>query len=140
MDKRLSLISKISALEELEPEESLPVVSLEDFFEGNTDNGSIGCNLIPHPGVDFIYDSLIKVRSHPMVQTVLIEIFEVDEALETWPFSERIYVYTSLPVEEISKMMKPLKYDELEYGFFKGKPSSAISPKSGMNVYAFWWD
>ena len=140
MDKRLSLISKIRALEEVEPDDSLPVVSLEDFFEGNTDKGSIGCNLLPHPGIHFIYDSLIKLRNHPMVQTVLIEIFEVDEAFENWPYSERVYVYSSLPDEEIAKMMNPLRYDELEYGFFKGKPSSAVNPEPGMNVYAFWWD
>jgi hypothetical protein len=140
MDKRLSLISKIRSLEEDAPDDPLPVVSLEDFFEGNTDEGSIGCNLIPHPGIYFFHNTLIMVRNHPRVQTVLIEIFEVDETFETWPFSERVYVYTALPEEEIAQMMKPLKYDELEHDFFKGRPLSAVSPQSSMNVYAFWWD
>jgi len=33
------------------------VVSLEDFFEGNQDEGSIGCNIIPYPGLDQFYGS-----------------------------------------------------------------------------------
>jgi len=140
MDKRRSLISKIRKLEKDSPDDFAPVVSLEEFFEGNSDEGSIGCNLLPHPGTDFFFDLLLAIREHPKVQTVLIEIYQIDELFETWPFSERVYIYTKLPEEEITRMMRPLQYDELESGFFREKPSSAVVPQSGMNVYAFWWD
>ena len=140
MDEKSILIAKIRSLEAESADDRAPVVSLEDFFEGNSDQGSIGCNLIPHLGTAYFFHQLLEIRDHPMVQTVLVEIYEVDETLETWPFSERVYVYTALPEDEISRMMSPLNFDELEFGFFMGKPASAVNPGNGMNVYAFWWD
>jgi hypothetical protein len=36
----------------------LPLVSLEDFFIGNGDQYSIGCNLTEHPGLETFYKIL----------------------------------------------------------------------------------
>ncbi len=47
-----------------------PVVSLELFFEGNDDPGSIGCNLTDHPGVDRFYAVLRGIRDRPDVHGV----------------------------------------------------------------------
>lgn len=41
----------------------VPILLLEDFFEGNTDEGSIGCNLLEHRGIKTILGLfLLKVR------------------------------------------------------------------------------
>jgi hypothetical protein len=52
----------------------LPLVTLEDFFEGNNDTNSIAVTLLQHPGVDYFYRALKEIRARPDVQDVLMEI------------------------------------------------------------------
>ena len=47
METRTKLIMKIKQQgDPNDPKEPDPIVSLEDFFEGNRDIGSIGCNIL----------------------------------------------------------------------------------------------
>lgn len=121
-------------------EEPLPIVSLEDFFEGNTDYGSIGCNLIEHPGPQAFYSHLLSLRSRSDVQDVLVEIYEIEEDSNTWPFSERIYILTSASAKDVAEWLKPLAPDEIEEGYFLGKPPTAPRLWEAMQVFAAWWD
>ena len=52
LKKRAALINKIKSIALPETTDKTPVVSIEEFFEGNDDLGSIGCNLYEHPGTD----------------------------------------------------------------------------------------
>jgi hypothetical protein len=63
-----------------------PVISLELFFEGNDDPGSIGCNLPDHPGVHHFYTVLRHIRDRADVHDVRIGITEV-MSRDEWPFS-----------------------------------------------------
>lgn len=56
-----------------------PIVTLEDFFEGNNDESSIGCNLMEHPGVEKFYYVLLSIRNKDNVQDVLVEIMELED-------------------------------------------------------------
>jgi hypothetical protein len=137
----MSLIEKIRSQGPIDLQNSSPVVSLEDFFEGNQDLGSIGCNLIKHRGTQKFFDTLRSIRELPDVQDVLVEIHEVDESDDfSWPFSERVYVYTTAGKEEVSNWLKPLGPDEIEEGFVQGKPYAAPEAGEGMRVLAAWWD
>jgi hypothetical protein len=119
----------------------LPVVSLEDFFEGNEDYGSIGCNLIEHPSPQGFFEHLLAIRSRPDVQDVLVEIYEIEEGdANMWPFSERVYVLTSASAKDVADWMRSLRPDEIEEGYFQGKPPAAPELREGMQVYAAWWD
>lgn len=89
--------------QENEMENSLPVVSLELFFEENNDIGSIGCNLLDHPGIGKFYSILKQIRNKTNVQDVLVEIMEYDEGDEIWPFSERVYILTDAEADEVIK-------------------------------------
>jgi hypothetical protein len=80
-----------------------PIVSLEDFFEENKDDSSIGCNLMKHPGVKTFYDVLMNVRKQDSVQEVFVEIMELEDDEEYWAFSERIYVLTSVEESVLRK-------------------------------------
>lgn len=110
MTQRDQLIARIKRQKEAVSEPTKPVVSLEEFFEGNEDYGSIGCNLdmpyreppppdtrgwlrrilrpelvrpvptAPHPGPQGFYKVLRAVRERADVQDVLVEIEEFDEA------------------------------------------------------------
>lgn len=139
--KRQQLIARIKqqALPGLQP--MLPVVSLEEFFEGNDDYGSIGCNLTEHPGPQTFFQILSDIRFQPSVQTVLVEIAEVEEQDATmWPFSERIYLLTSATREQVENWLSALQPDEVSSGYVFGTPPAAPQLQEGMQVYNAWWD
>ncbi len=141
MNQREVLIEKIRSQGFSLSPSFLPVVSLEDFFEGNKDPGSIACNLIEHPGPQHFFEHLLTIRSKANVQDVLVEIYEVEENNPTvWPFSERVYVLTDASVEDVSDWMRLLKPDEIDEGYFQGKSPAAPELREGMRVYAVWWD
>lgn len=140
MDQRLQLIRKIGAQKVPEARGVLPVVRLEDFFDGNSDCGSIGCNLTDHPGPQAFFDVLRKVRDDVTVQDVLIEINEVVDDPHTWPFSDRVYILSSAAIEDIQAWLRPLRPDEVTEGWAYEKPPAAPAPNPGVKVYAAWWD
>src|SRR5882724_6501021 len=116
MNARDALIRHIKAIG-LSPDQP-PLVSLEEFFDGNEDDASIGCNLVAHPGLQRFYRMLKDIRSRPNVQDVLVEINEVEEQIpEMWPFSERVYVLTSDRREDVADWAVELQPDEIEERF-----------------------
>ena len=122
--------------------EAEPVVSLEDFFTGNEDFGSIGCNLTPMLGPQVFYEQLKAIRSRPNVQGVLVEIRDTNENDPDplmWPFSDQIYILTSASHEEVVKWTAPLQPEEVEPTYINIRVQS-IGLESGMEVYRVWWD
>ncbi|MEB4869464.1 hypothetical protein P8831_12125 [Priestia megaterium] len=119
--------------------QTAPLVCLEEFFKGNEDEGSIGCNLMDHPGIDTFYFVLLEIKSKPSVQDVLVEIMEVEDE-EYWPFSERIYILSSANPEEIEEWVKILEPDEIEEGYMFGPPPIAPELYPNHKVFGVWWD
>jgi hypothetical protein len=133
------LLDRIRA-QDSSPEGARPIVTLEEFFEGNDDLGSIGCNLIDHPGIDRFYAVLRAVRARPNVQDVLIGITE-DMGDEEWPFSDSVYVLTSAPAPEVQQWVADLQPDEIGApGYFPPPPATAPVPRPGFVVWTLWWD
>lgn len=126
--------------QENEMENSLPVVSLELFFEENDDIGSIGCNLLNHPGIEKFYSILKEIRNKPTVQDVLVEIMEYDEGDEIWPFSERVYILTDVEDDEVIRWVKELEISEISQGYMYGQPKVTPKLREGYKVYSLWWD
>src|SRR4051812_20945450 len=61
--------SKCSQLKrDLVAQDAPQIVSIERFFDGNEDSGSIGCNLTDHPGIDSFRDALTGLLRRPDVQ------------------------------------------------------------------------
>lgn len=121
--------------------ESETVVSLEQFFEGNTEIGSIGCNLGEHPGIEQFYSLLKGIRSRSEVQDVLVFITETpEESGTTWAFSDRIYILASAERAVVEEWLKPLQPEPIDAGWVWDKPQNAPEPKPGMKVYFVWWD
>lgn len=118
--------------------ETLPLVSLELFFEGNDDIGSMGCNLLEHPGTEKFYHVLKEIRNRSNVQDVLVEIMEYDE--DTWPFSERVYIITSAKKYEVREWVKEIDVGDIGEGYEYGQPKVAPKLKEGYFVYSLWWD
>ena len=145
MDHRQALLEKLKSFDFERQEQPLPVVSLEDFFVGNDDLGSIGCNLNEHPGLPFFFETLKEIRSRPDVQDVLVEINDIDNLEvpddDMWAFSDRIYIITSAARDDVARWTAPLMPDEVEEGWaYGGRPALSPQIANGQRVYAAWWD
>ena len=130
-----NLLEKIYEQED-EQENSLPVVSLELFFEENNDIGSIGCNLLNHPGIEKFYSILKQIRNKSNVQDALVEIMEYDEGDDIWPFSERVYILTDAEEDEVINWVNELEISEISQGYMYGQPKVASKLKEGYKVYS----
>jgi hypothetical protein len=143
MDHRQQLIELIrkQGLPSPDGVTPLPVVSLEFFFEGNDDYGSIGCNLADHPGPQRFLEVLAAIRARPDVQDVLVEIHEVEELDPTmWPFSERVYILSSAEQGSVVEWLTELHPDAVEEGYAAGRPTAAPDTTPPYRVWAAWWD
>jgi hypothetical protein len=129
-------------------EGTYPLITLEEFFEGNRDEGSIGCNLWTHPGIDTFYRILREVRAREDVQDVLVGITDLNEfatpeetdQMAEWPFSDVLYIVTSAPVAVVEPLLAALEPDEVfpqeETPYERDFPAL----KEGYQVLVAWWD
>jgi len=145
------LLNQVRQQQSAAPSGPLPILSLEDFFEGNDDPGSIGCNILDHPGTQAFYSTLKQIRARPEVQDVLVEIYETikdDEYVKDgllwgrdWPlFSERVYIISSASIKQVVEWARLLCPDEVDEGWAFGKAPAAPDPEQGHHVYSLWWD
>jgi hypothetical protein len=147
--KRLELIQEIERQGSVNDYAARsPAVSVEAFFDGNDDLGSIGCN-IPndeHPGLHKFNEVLRKINKRKDVQCVLIKIYDIEEG--AWPFSDEVYILSSASLGEVREWIEELcpsnVYDDLTRN--DGKTWKAIKPhngpelQEGMKAYYIWWD
>ena len=138
--KRRNLIERIKILGLPGSDRPLPLVTLEEFFVGNDDYGSIGCNLSPQLGPQVFFERLNFVRSQSNVQEVFVEINEVAEDPTTWPFADRVYVLTSAAAADVERWTADLLPDSIDEGFAYGEPTSAPALSPGYTCYGVWWD
>jgi hypothetical protein len=137
----MELVERIKTLGLPSPDHPLPLVTLEEFFAGNDDYGSIGCNVTPMLGPQFFFEKLKFIRSQLNVQDVLVEVAEVEEvAPAMWPFSDRIYILTDGTPQDVAHWTAALRPDAIEEGFANGKPHCAPKLKPGYKCYGVWWD
>lgn len=139
MDKaaRGRLLAEISRQETSGGEVAVP---LELFFDGNDDRGSIGCNLgRDQPPISEFHRVLARLRAKPEVLDVLARITDVGDE-STWPFTDTVYVISSLSQADVESALKDLRFDEVTCGWLYGKPVAATEPAAGFSVYSVWWD
>ena len=115
-------------------------VPLELFFTGNDDLGSIGCNLgADRPDIEEFYQVLRRLRDRPDVQDVLVRITDAEDDT-SWPFSDAVYVVTSMAHEDLEDELAGLQYDEVQAGWMYGVPHAAAAAKPGFVPFSTWWD
>lgn len=129
--KRDRLIKRLSEL----PDDAL--ISLDEFFDGNDDEGSIGCNLISHPGMAIFRETLQKVASRTDVQNVLVKIAEVDPGFGSWPFTDTIYVVGNISQAQLQGDLAVLEPDEVE-PVTEHLPAALVDFAG--QVFFVWWD
>lgn len=120
-----------------EPE---PAVSLELFFDGNDDHGSIGCNIAEHPGPARFSAVLRDIRDRHDVQGVWVGISEVTGGDE-WPFSDHVYVVTTASATDVAVWAAELQPDDPGTDWWTGgPPARPIAVPPGSRLVTLWWD
>lgn len=131
--KKTQLVQSLSS----QPEPQ--VVPVAQFFDGNDDPGSIGCNLLDHPGVERFREILTGLENREDVQAVFAQISEVDPGEDCWPFADTVLVVGTISPEELSQALSPLKPDEIGTGQEFAAHSEFLSNQQAP-VLAAWWD
>jgi len=141
-DKLNVLIERISRLGDFNDADTPhPLVSLEDFFEGNDDFGSIGCNFYPEqPAPAEFYAFFLDIRSKPSVADVRVEVTQHDDPGE-WPFSDTIWIVTSESTQVVAAWLgERFAADEIFAGLHSDRPYEPIPIPDGMSAVGVWWD
>ena len=115
------------------------LVNRSEFFNGNDDPGSIGCNLLKHPGVDAFDAVFRKIEAMDGVAGVYLAITEIDETSDNiWPFSDTALIVTRLSPTAFESVLRPLEPDEaaISHEAFANPPAI---PQGHQFVYV-WWD
>lgn len=144
MDNRAKLLTKIFEQGFRTPdwrhEQPPPVVTLEEFFEGNPDPYSIAVNLADHPGLLFFYERLKAIRAREDVQDVFVNIYDLSDIIFNreggWPYSENTHILTSAPEEAVQRWAEELLSDGAGEGWPYGESSIVPVPKPG---FKWWW-
>lgn len=131
--KRNALVERLS-----KDEEPL-LVPIDEFFDGNDDLGSIGCNLTDHPGIDAFRKKFAALKARADVEAVYARISELDPGPDSWPFSDTVIVFGKISVEELRAILAGLQPDEVvpvqEFGL-----GSEVTARHGSPALLAWWD
>jgi len=133
IEKRNALVEKLGS--EHEPQ----LVPIDVFFDGNDDLGSIGCNLLEHPGIEAFRAIFARLSEREDVDAIFAQIAEVDPGDDCWPFSDTVFVVGTLTVEDLASELSALEPDEIGAAEGFGAPDSLLT-KSAKPVLAAWWD
>jgi len=124
--------------------------SLEEFFEGNRSRYSIAANVdldLKYESIFGWYDLLKSVRDTEGVSDVFVAISMIepyeDGRIGLWPYSDSLWVYSSLNLEDIRSLLSPLQPDMIA-SEFEGDSIPNLHPpfavKPGERAYWVWWD
>ncbi len=117
--KRKAFINK------LEHKNNEWLVPIEEFFDGNNDESSIGCNLWPeHPGIDVFRTVFQRLQQREDVGMIYSCIKEVEPDEESWPYADTIYVVGSISIADLTHETQSIQPTEVGAGgdFFTSIP------------------
>jgi len=135
----MNQVLRDALVQSLENQEELLLVPVTQFFEGNDDLGSIGCNLIEHPGIEKFRDILLAIANRGDIEAVFAQISEVDCGPQYWPFTDMIWFVGVIPVEELQQLLAPLEPDVVgpASSFFTNRK---LPSQYGSRLLGAWWD
>ena len=137
-DSRSRLLARIGEVNDFE--RPRPLVTLEEFFEGNRDFASIGYNFYPdQPSPADFFELFRGIRSKPTVAAVLVQVQDLEDP-EGWPSTDTIWVITSSTSADITSWFgERFRPDEILVGF----PDSGVEPfdvPAGHQAFGVWYD
>ena len=145
MDYRKDLLDKLAALDEID-DDHCPVVTLDEYFLGNSQEDSIAPNQWGEgrPSISEIYRRFKEVESRADVQGVYVGLHDSwGESLEddTWPAAENIHVISSANPETAEEWVAGLLTDGVSAGEWPyGRHALAPEVPPGSRLYTVYWD
>jgi hypothetical protein len=133
--KRSALIRTIQSQPEFA--EGRALVTIAEFFDGNDDLGSIGCNLSEHPGLDHFKKILSDLEKRSEVEQVWMQIYDLEEG--EWPFSENILIVGEIPLSDVRRLSESLQPSEISDLQVDWTPTRAKT-LHGRRYINLWWD
>ncbi len=112
------------------------LVAIERFFDGNDDAGSIGCNLLEHPGIDVFRNSLTGLLQRQDVNAVFAQIAELDPGEGSWPFTDKVVVIGNIALNDLSKAVSVLQPTDVGID----REFTAFAKLHGSRSLVLWWD
>lgn len=118
-----------------------PLLSLEEFFEGNDSYGSIGYNFYPvQPSPAEFYEFFKDIRNRSTVAEVLVEVSQ-HEVPEEWPSTETVWIITSASPEDVVGWLgERFRADEILDGWIPGNIREPYTVPIEMKSIGVWWD
>jgi hypothetical protein len=115
------------------------LVNRSQFFDGNDDLGSIGCNLPEHPGIAAFDDAFHEIENMEGVAGVYFAITEIDESYDDiWPFTDTAWIVTRLSPSAFEDALQPLEPDE--FGVSDESFANPPTVPEGYRLVQVWWD
>lgn len=136
IDKAKSDALKARLADQPEPQ----TVSIADFFDGNDDEASIGCNVLPHPGIPAFRRILETVAARPDVEAVWVEVSELDPGEDYWPFAETVFIAGSISVSHLRSLVEPLQPDVVDEANAAGFLIPPAIKANHARILIVWWD
>jgi len=123
------------------PDTPRPLVTLEEFFDGNNDYGSIGYNFYPdQPSPSEFYETFKSIASKPEVYDVRVQVNDQIEP-EDWPSTDTIWIITSVGSDEVDTWLgERFHGDDYILGFPDSYPIEDYEIPEGMQAIGVWWD
>ena len=134
-NNRQSLLQAIVA--QPEHKEGRALVNVREFFNGNDDLGSIGCNLAQHPGLVSFRRVLEHIQALTTVNQVWLQIYDIEEG--EWPFSENVLIFGEVTTAEVAKIateIEPSEVNEMRMDWIPSRDSTL----TGLRYVNLWWD
>ncbi|WP_160680566.1 hypothetical protein [Clostridium sp. C8-1-8] len=117
------------------------LVSIDDFFEGNTIEYSFAANACDTDfNVNEFYNIFKKIKDFDTVQDIWIMITDVDEE---WPYSDTAFIALNNIIQEsdINEWLGKGYPSEIREVNLKDEPSIPIPYlKDGYKLLSLWWD
>ena len=97
MDRRKELLNKIKS--DGFPDKEV-VLTLDEFFIGNKDIGSIGVNLYPdQPSLATFYETFKRLIQAGQVESVYVRIADVDDT--EWFYTDTIFIVGQITLDKL---------------------------------------
>jgi hypothetical protein len=118
-----------------------PLVTLEEFFEGNNDYGSIGYNFFPdQPSPAEFFELFRTIRDKAEVADVRVEVKDLEDP-EGWPSTDTVWVITGASVDEVKRWLgERFQADDIIVGFPEDYAIESYNLHDGMRALGVWWD
>jgi hypothetical protein len=116
-----------------------PLLTIDEFFDGNTSVGSIGCNLPQAPLPSVFYDLFKRILARDDVADIRVQVTAFDDP--DWPFSDTVYIMTTASPEDVASWFDTgFAPDAVSEGFNPGVTYESYVVPAGVRPIGCWWD